>query len=113
MGSLVEIISKEELEKLHTKVLLKRRKKLLECEEAIEWPEGRHQENLEKPENAGIIEYKQTQLWEKAYSELKEILSKRENILGSTECKKKRMQKAKRDKSSEKRAGKNIYSRKR
>ena len=113
MGSLVKIISKEDMEKFHTKVLLKRRKKLLECEEAIEWPEGSHQDNLEKLENAGIIEYKQTQLWEKAYSELKEILSKRENILGSAECKEKRMRKAKRNKSTEKRVGKNTYSRKR
>ena len=90
MSSKVEIVSRENLEKLHTKSLLSRLKKLQKCEDEIEWPPYAHKEQLENLEKSNFIEYKNTCLWRNAYQDLKDILSKREHILTAAERKKKR-----------------------
>ncbi len=93
MPSKVKFLSKEELENMHTGSLMKRRKELLSCEESIELSDI--SSDLEKQSTIDLIEFKNTIEWEKAYSDVKNILSTRENLPSREERKIKRVERAK------------------
>ncbi len=90
MANKVQILSVEELEVLHTGTLMTRRAALLKCEESFELSD---QSNCNT--EPGIIEFKNTEIWQKAYNELKIVLSKRENIPNKQQRKTMRQTKAK------------------
>lgn len=90
MASKLEIINKEQLEALHTGTLMNRRKALLKCEESLEASD----QGVNSQTQAGYIEFKNTQEWQQAYTELKEVLSARENIPNKQERKAVRQAKA-------------------
>jgi len=79
MPSKVKIVSKSDLEDLHTGSLMTRRKKLLACEETFQLSDRFGHETEPNPETTGFIEFKNTKAWKKAYSELKLVLSGREH----------------------------------
>jgi hypothetical protein len=79
MSGRVKIISKEDLKNLHTGTLMKRRKYLLACEESFQLSDRFGYDDEPVPEKTGYIEFKDTTEWIRAYSELKEVLSTREN----------------------------------
>ena len=94
MSSKVEIRTLEELKNMHTGTLMSRRKALLKCEEAFEVSDSYNYENKSIPNNTGFIEFKDSPEWEKAYKELKSVLSTRENIPNKKERKEIRKNKA-------------------
>ena len=71
------VLNVEELEKKNTKELLGYLKRLHQCEESFE-----HSDMDENPDliDEGIIYFKQTEKWQKAYDLVKSILSQREHI---------------------------------
>jgi len=76
MKRLPKYISKEDLEKLNTKRLLSYLKHLNKCQESFE-----KSDNEIKLEQSGIhIKYKNSEIWMKAYENVKSILNKREHI---------------------------------
>jgi len=79
MSSKVKILLKSELENMHTGSLMSRRKMLLACEETFELSDRFGLEAEPNPETTGVIEFKNTEAWQKAYSELKLVLSSREH----------------------------------
>ena len=79
MPSKVKIISKTELEKMHTGSLLSRRKKMLQCEDSFRGSDRYGYESEPDPKETGYIEFKETEIWKKSYMELKEILATREH----------------------------------
>jgi hypothetical protein len=79
MPSKVKIIPKEKLMKLHTGSLINRRKQLLQCEESFTLSDRFGYENGPDPKETGYIEFKDTEDWENAYKELREILKNREH----------------------------------
>jgi hypothetical protein len=85
----LEVISKSDLEKMHTGTLMSRRNALLKCEESFELSD---QYQVIKDNG---IEFKNTQQWKQAYQDLKAVLSTRENILSKQERKAIRQAKAK------------------
>ena len=95
MASKVKIINKEELQKLHTGTLMKRRESLLACEESFNSSDRFGYEDAPSPDLTGVIEFKDTETWEKAYSELKEVLSTREHWPNKTERKVERLKQIK------------------
>lgn len=80
MPSQARIMSKEELQKMHTGSLMSRRKKLLQCEESFESSDRLGWEEEPDPRKTLIIEFKNTAAWKKAYRELKEVLATREHF---------------------------------
>ena len=105
-GTLAYVVKRmtvDQLEELHTGVLMKRREELLSCEEFLSWPPGAHEKRLEEFESAEFIEYKETKLWKQAYADLLGVLSKREHVLTGEQRKQRRLDKAKQQKSNEKR----------
>jgi hypothetical protein len=93
MPSKVKTISKEDLQNLHTGTLMKRRKKLLACEESFQLSDRFGYEVEPIPDETGYVEFKDTEAWKLAYSELKEVLSNRENWPGKHERKTTRIKK--------------------
>jgi len=93
MASKVSIISKDELESMHTGSLMSRRKALLRCEESFRLSDQYGYEP--EPDPSLYIEFKNTQQWKHAYDELKAVLATRENVLSKNEKKLIRQQKAK------------------
>lgn len=89
MSNIVEPKSLEELESMHTGSLISRRKALLMCDESFEYSD-----ELEPPKHE-LIQFKDSDEWKKAYSELKAVLSTRENIPSKKERKELRQNKAK------------------
>ena len=73
----IKILKKEELEKMHTGSLMSRRTQLLRCEESEELSDLTEEEKQKTEKD--IIKYKQSELWKIAYSQLKEVLAKREH----------------------------------
>lgn len=77
----IKILSKDELNVLKTKQLLSRLNKLHKCEScyasSYDAPYIQNPDEIE----TNYIHYKETEKWEIAYTELKEILSERENII--------------------------------
>ncbi len=97
MPSKVKIISKKELQNLHTGTLIKRRKDLLACEESFQLSDRfEYLDEIEPiPEETGYIEFKDTEAWKQAYEELKEILVNRDNWPNKPERKAARIEKIK------------------
>jgi hypothetical protein len=85
----LDVISKADLEKIHTGTLMTRRSALLKCEESLKLSD---QYQLTKH---SVIEFKNTSQWKQAYEDLKVILSSRENIPNKQERKALRQAKAK------------------
>ncbi|HED36627.1 MAG TPA: hypothetical protein ENI76_00020 [Ignavibacteria bacterium] len=79
MPSEVRIISTKELENMHTGSLMSRRKNLLACEQSFEVSDRYGSEKEPIPEETGYIEFKNSVAWQKAYKELKSVLSTREH----------------------------------
>lgn len=71
------ILSKEELEKKHTKELLGCLKRLQKCEESFEASDMDINSDLIQKE---IIYFKHTEKWRTAYNLVKSILNRREHI---------------------------------
>ena len=85
----LEVISKSDLEKMHTGTLMSRRNALLKCEESFEMSD-----QYEAAKSDGI-EFKNTPQWKQAHQDIKAVLSTRENILKKQERKALRQAKAK------------------
>ncbi len=75
MTKKVKIIDLESLKQMHTGSLMSRRKALLACEESIELSDRDPGYVVEN----GYIEFKQTEEWKNAYSQLKSVLKAREH----------------------------------
>lgn len=81
MSNTVEPLSIEQLESMHTRSLMTRRKKLLQCKETG---------NASDPAEVaalGTIEFKDTPEWQRAYDDLKQVLSGREHLPNKQERK--------------------------
>ena len=89
MANKVPILSIEELEASHTGTLMARRTALLKCEESLG-----HSDQTVCNTESGFIEFKNTDSWRQAYSDLKIVLSKIENIPTKKERKALRQSKA-------------------
>lgn len=89
MSKKLDVISKTELEEMHTGTLMSRRNALLKCEESFELSD-----QYQTAKNNGI-EFKNAPQWKKAYQDLKSVLSTRENIPSKQERKALRQAKAK------------------
>ena len=70
---------------------MKRRESLLAWEESFNSSDRFGYEAAPNPNQTGVIEFKDTEAWEKAYSELKEVLSSREHWPNKTERKVERL----------------------
>jgi hypothetical protein len=70
----LDIISKADLEEMHSGTLMSRRNDLLKCEESFELSDQY------QPTKYKGIEFKNTLQWKQAYQDLKDVLSTRENI---------------------------------
>ena len=81
----VPIVSKIELETLHTGSLLSRLERLRKCEESFRLSDKFGYEEEPDLSATGYIEFKDTDAWKQAYSELKEILTDREHIPSAAE----------------------------
>ncbi len=95
MPSKVKGMSKDVLEKMHTSSLLKRRNELLACETSFELSDRC---GYEKPPDSKVIifiEFKNTNAWQEAYVEVKNILSTRENLPSREERKQLRVERTK------------------
>ena len=88
MANKVEHKSLKELEAMHTGSLMSRRKALFKCDDSFE-----HSDELERPTH-DLIQFKQTPEWQQAYSDLKSVLSRRENIPSKKERKELRQENA-------------------
>jgi len=95
MSSKVEIKTTEELNKMHTGTLMKRRAMLLKCEESFKSSDRFGHETEPSVVEVGLIEFKETPEWQQAYEDLKNILVTRENLPNKEERKEIRRNKAK------------------
>ncbi len=75
MPSRVKVLSKAELESMHTGSLMARRKALLACEESVELSDT----DDDYVADPATIEFKQTEQWAVAYNDVKTVLNAREN----------------------------------
>jgi len=96
MVNKVDIKTPDELASMHTGTLMKRREALLKCEESFKSSDLNGYETKPLTSETGLIQFKDTPEWQQAYSELKSVLSKRENIPNKQERKQIRKEKAKR-----------------
>ncbi len=72
----INTLSHEELERMPTKALLGRLKRLHQCEESLKSSDS--QEELSHL--GGVIRFKDTCEWQTAYADVKKVLGKREHI---------------------------------
>ena len=98
MANKVEIKTLDELVEMHTGSLMSRREALLKCEESFEASDRNGYETKPSSSVTGVIEFKNTPEWKKAYNELKTVLSKREHMPNKQERKEIRKEKAKKSK---------------
>ena len=89
MANKIRILNIDVLEALHTGTLMSRRIALLKCEESSELSD-----QSDCNTEPSVIEFKNTDTWKQAYSELKKVLSERENIPNKEERKTLRQAKA-------------------
>ena len=75
MSKKIKTIDVATLKQMHTGSLISRRKALLACEESIELSD--HPSDYQVV--AGYIEFKQSEVWQQAYQELKSELAQREH----------------------------------
>ncbi len=94
MASKVPMMTAKELESLHIGTLMSRRKALLKCEESFNPSDRVGGETAPDPIQTGLIEYKDTEAWRAAYTELKAQLATRENMPNKAERKAMRQAKA-------------------
>ena len=87
MSSKVKIVPKSELEKLHTGSLLSRRNQLLACEESFMDSDRVGLEEEPDPKRTGFVEFKNTDEWQGAYRDVKDILGTREHLSRSKKVK--------------------------
>jgi hypothetical protein len=80
MPSQVAIMTRDELESLHTGSLLTRRNRLLACEESFELSDRFGHEEKPDPQITGLIEFRDTPEWAEAYQDVKSILATREHV---------------------------------
>ena len=74
-GRTINILSREELERIPTKALLGRLKRLRQCEESLKLSD------IEEPfDTGGAIFFKDTHEWQTAYEDVKLVLRTREHI---------------------------------
>jgi len=92
MSNKVEPKTLADLEAMHTGSLMSRRKALLKCDESIKLSDQTAHSS------SGMIEFKDTPEWQRAYSELISVLSSRENIPNKKERKAIRQAKARKGK---------------
>lgn len=78
----IQPLTREQLEALPTKALLGRLKRLYNCEESFEFSD-----KDESEVDANTIQFKDTPQWQRAYKELKEVLSIREHLPKGKEAK--------------------------
>ena len=90
MSNKVEPKSVEELKAMHTGSLMSRRKALFKCDESLEYSDKTVNSNY------GLIEFKDSPEWKRAYKDLKQVLSTRENLPNKKERKAIRQATAKR-----------------
>jgi hypothetical protein len=95
MANKVKIIKLEELQSMHTGTLMSRRAALLKCEESFESSDRLGYEAKPSATNTGIIEFKDSEAWKRAYEDLKSVLATRENLPNKRERKAIRQAKAK------------------
>lgn len=95
MANKVEIKTLDELNKMHTGSLMKRRAALLKCEESFEATDRNGYEAKLMVEDTRLIEFKDTPEWQQAHADLKNVLSARENLPNKKERKEIRRAKAK------------------
>ena len=95
MASKVEIKTLDDLSKMHTGTLIKRRSALLKCEESFEASDRNGYESKPLVKNTSFIEFKDTPEWQQAYNDLKAVLATRENLPNKQERKEIRKEKAK------------------
>lgn len=98
MASRVEIKTVEELKEMHIGSLMSRRAALLKCEESFVLSDRNGHEANYKASKSGFVEFKDTPEWQQAYSDLKAVLSTRENVPNKQERKEIRKEKAKNSK---------------
>ena len=95
MTSKVDTKTIDELNNMHIGSLMKRREALLKCEESFEASDRYGYETKPSIDSSGLIEFKDTPEWKRAYTDLKTVLSNRENIPSKKQRKEIRKQKAK------------------
>jgi hypothetical protein len=95
-------MSDAELEALSTKQLLARLRRLHQCEESLTLSDREH--------NAGI-EFKQSAEWIAAHEQLRQVLSRREHVPKGDELVRKRLAKSQRSRTSTRRAGRYVSTR--
>jgi len=98
MASKVKLKTLEELNKMHTGSLMSRRAALLKCEESFELSDRNGYETKPNISETGFIEFKDSAEWQQAYTELKNVLSTRENMPNKQERKEIRKAKARKSK---------------
>lgn len=91
----IHIIPLTELEKMHTKALMSRRKALLTCEASFALSDRIGHEKPEPSDKLGYIEFKDTAEWQQAMQDVKAVLSNREHIPNKQESRAQRQAKAK------------------
>ena len=92
MGRDIPIVDRSVLQTMHTGALISRLRHLLECEESLALSDrvGDEQGQI----SSEVIEFKNTDIWRNAYSEVKEILAHREHLPRAEERRVKRMSRA-------------------
>jgi len=79
---------------MHTGTLMTRRAALLKCKESFESSDRVGYEARPSATSTGIIEFKDTDAWNRAYEDLKSVLATRENLPNKQERKEIRQAKA-------------------
>jgi hypothetical protein len=98
-------MSDPELEALSTKQLLARLRRLHQCEESLTLSDREHSDA------SGCIEFKQSAEWIAAHKQLRQVLSRREHVPKGDELVRKRLAKAQRSRTSTRRAGRYVSTR--
>lgn len=80
MPSQVKIVSKDELDSMHTGTLLRRRTALLQCEDSFAVSDRSDYESSPNPDETGWVEFKDQPQWRQVYEEVKDVLATREHI---------------------------------
>ena len=94
----IPIVGRSALDTMHTGSLVARLRHLLECEESLARSDrvGDEQGQI----SSDIIEFKNTDVWRNGYSEVKDILARREHLPTAEERRLKRMARAGMNKST-------------
>ncbi len=94
MPKKVPVIPAPELRHLHTGSLLTRLRDLLACEDYFGGSDRYDDEPKPDPDETGILEFKDTEAWRKAYKDVKDILATREHLPTGSERREKCLRRA-------------------